>query len=399
MNEFDYVAAARQRTGSVVELAQDLVRLPSRGGIDDYQPVLDCVESWLADRALPHRRLFDSDAGLVGLLVEIAGKRPGPWWGLDACLDTAPFGDEEAWSFAPTAGDVVDNWLLGRGAADSKLAASTFCHIAEDLHRHTDRLTGGLSVLLDVDEHTGQFGGARAYLSDTRTQRAAGIMIGYPGFEEIVVGGRGLWRATLTVHAPAGHSGSSKTVTGAISRAARLVGLLDQAQLPGPDSRFPLPAKVSVTAISGGSGFSVVSDRVDLNVDVRLTPAFDEVAAAALVREAVKQVDEEMPGPAPTEVSVVASWPPFQLTPKDEPAAAMLRAADSLGIPLATKTAGPSNIGNLMSAHGVPATAGFGVPYEGLHGTDERARLTELPSVYALYHRTVLDLLQAAPPA
>ncbi|MCX4635600.1 peptidase dimerization domain-containing protein [Streptomyces platensis] len=254
-------------------------------------------------------------------------------------------------------------------------------------------------MLLDVDEHTGKFGGARAYLADTRAQRPAGVVIGYPGFEEVVVGDRGLWRATLTVHGPAGHSGSSKSVTGSISRAARLIDLLDQPQLPGPDSRFPLPAKVSVTAISGGSGFSVTPDRIDLNVDVRLTPAFNATDAAACVHGSVRQLDTEMPGPAPTNVSVVASWPPFQLTPKDEPAAAMLRAADSLGVSLATKVAGPSNIGNLLSAHGVPATAGFGVPYEGLHGTDERAHLMELPLVYALHHRAFLDLLKSTSPA
>ncbi|SPE57395.1 hypothetical protein SNS2_3065 [Streptomyces netropsis] len=57
------------------------------------------------------------------------------------------------------------------------------------------------------------------------------------------------------------------------------------------------------------------------------------------------------------------------------------------------KTAGPSNIGNLLAGEGIPATAGFGVPYRGLHGIDERARLAELPTVYAVYQRAVLDLL------
>ncbi|MEV5942053.1 hypothetical protein [Streptomyces sp. NPDC051994] len=61
------------------------------------------------------------------------------------------------------------------------------------------------------------------------------------------------------------------------------------------------------------------------------------------------------------------------------------------------KTAGPSNIGNLLAgqAGGIPATAGFGVPYEGLHGIDERAGLAELPQVYAVHHRAVLELLDA----
>jgi succinyl-diaminopimelate desuccinylase len=281
------------RMASVVELTQKLVRRPSRAGIDDYGPVLGVLEDWLAARALPHRRLHDDAGHLVGLLVEIPGGRPGRWWTLDACVDTAPYGDEAAWSFPPAAGDIGDGWLRGRGSADSKLAAAMFCHIAADLHAHAADLHGGLAVLLDVDEHTGCFGGARAYLSDPATPRPAGVMIGYPGMDEVVVGGRGLWRATLTVHAPSGHSGSSKSVVGAISRAAHLVRLLDAAELPGLDkfSQFPLPPKLSVTSFHGGQGFSVTPDRCDLNVDVRTTPGFDAPDAQMLVRKAVAELD------------------------------------------------------------------------------------------------------------
>src|SRR5690606_39117323 len=98
-----------------------LVRRPSRAGIDDYGPVLGVLEDWLTAHRLPHRRLLDDAGHLMGLLVEVSGGRPGPWWTLDACVDTAPYGDESAWSFPPASGDVVDDWLLGRGSADSKL--------------------------------------------------------------------------------------------------------------------------------------------------------------------------------------------------------------------------------------------------------------------------------------
>ncbi|WP_338054086.1 M20 family metallopeptidase [Streptomyces spiramenti] len=395
----DYLDVGTKNTDSVVRLAQNLVRLPSRGGIDDYGPVLGCVESWLTERGLPHRRLFGADGETVGLLVEVECGRPGRWWTLDACLDTAPYGDESAWTFGPTVGDVSDGWLRGRGAADSKLAASMFCHIAESVQRDAARLSGGLSVLLDVDEHTGHFGGARAFLSDERARRPDGVMIGYPGFDQVVVGGRGLWRAVLTVHATAGHSGSSKSVVSAVTRAARLVQLLDASALPEADERFPLPAKLTVTSISGGSGWSVTPDRVDLHVDVRLTPALDGSSAAQLVRSVVAQLDSELPPPAPTQIEEVACWPPFRVPRDAEPAAAILAAAESLSVRVTPKTAGPSNIGNLLAGHGVPATAGFGVAYEGLHGTDERAQLAQLPLVHAVYHRTVLQLLSRPGPA
>ncbi|ARZ65770.1 peptidase dimerization protein [Streptomyces albireticuli] len=382
---------------SVIELAQELIRRPSRGGIDNYGPVLGVLEDWLNDRAVPHRRLYGDAGELVGLLVEISGGRPGQWWTLDACVDTAPYGDENAWSFPPASGDVVDGWLLGRGAADSKLAVAMFCHIADDLMPRAADLNGGLAMLLDVDEHTGGFGGARAYLADPRAARPAGVMIGYPGLDEVVVGGRGLWRATLAVHAPSGHSGSSKTVVGAITRAAHLVRLLDEAELPGVDgaSGFPLPPKLSVTSVHGGQGFSVTPDRCELNVDVRTTPGFDAHDAETLVRKAVAELDAELPAPASTEVTPVAAWPPFRLAEDEQPAAALLGAAAEMGLAVKAKTAGPSNIGNLLAGEGIPATAGFGVPYEGLHGIDERAHLAELPQVYAVYQRAVLNLLKA----
>ncbi|WP_448319765.1 M20/M25/M40 family metallo-hydrolase, partial [Streptomyces sp. CO7] len=185
-------------SGSVVALAGELVRTPSRGGIDDYGPVLSVLERWLARRGLPHRRLRDPDGNTAGLLVEIAGGRPGEWWTLDACVDTAPFGDESAWSFPPAVGDVADGMLRGRGAADSKTAAALFCHLAAEIAPRAREVHGGLAVLLDVDEHTGRFGGARAYLADPDAVRPAGVMIGYPGLDEVVVGGRGLWRCVLT---------------------------------------------------------------------------------------------------------------------------------------------------------------------------------------------------------
>ncbi|WP_031479986.1 M20 family metallopeptidase [Streptomyces bicolor] len=377
----------------VIDLAQRLIRCPSRAGVDDYEPVLGVLEDWLAGRGLPYRRLHGDKDAAVGLLIEVAGGRPGPWWALDACVDTAPYGDEAAWSFAPDSGEVVEGWLRGRGAADSKLAAAMFCGIAAELQGRADALHGGLAVLLDVDEHTGGFGGARAYLADPEAVRPAGVLIGYPGLDEVVVGGRGLWRATIAVHAASGHSGSRSTTSGAVSRAARLVRLLEEAELPGADGEFPLPPRLTVTSCHGGQGFSVVPDLCELGVDIRTTPGFDARAAEGLVREAVGELDVRLPSPRPTTVTRVAAWPPYRLTEDQQPAAALLEAARSQGLTVRPKTAGPSNIGNLLAGEGIPATAGFGVRYEGLHGVDERACLADLPAVHAVYRRTVLGLL------
>ncbi|MCD9874861.1 M20 family metallopeptidase [Streptomyces guryensis] len=377
----------------VIELAQELIRRPSRAGIDDYEPVLAVLQDWLDARDLPCRRLYDDAGRPIALLVEVAGGRPGPWWALDACVDTAPYGDEDAWSFRPDCGDVVDGWLRGRGAADSKLAAAMFCRIAAELRAGADDLHGGLAVLLDADEHTGGFGGARAYLADADAVRPAGAMIGYPGPDEVVVGGRGLWRATIAVRAESGHSGSRRAALGAVSRAARLVRLLEEAELPGAEGGFPLPPKLTVTSCHGGEGFSVIPGLCELGVDIRTTPIFDARAAENLVRTAAAELDRRLPGPAPTAITQVACWPAYRLAEDEQPAAALLEAAAGEGLTVRPKTAGPSNIGNLLAAQGIPATAGFGVRYEGLHGVDERACLADLPTIHTVYMQALLRLL------
>ncbi len=63
---------------------------------------------------------------------------------------------------------------------------------------------------------------------------------------------------------------------------------------------FPLSPKLSVTAFHGGQGFSVTPDRVDINVDVRTTPGFDAHDVETLGREAVAELDAELPAPTPT---------------------------------------------------------------------------------------------------
>ena len=161
-------------------------------------------------------------------------------------------------------------------------------------------------LLFDVDEHTGGFGGAKAYFEGAGApDRVDGVMIGYPGLDHVITGGRGVLRARVQVHAIAGHSGSSQAGAGAVAKAADLVRELRDVPLPGPAGPgFPLPARLTVTAISGGEGYSMVPDLCSVNVDVRLTPALEDRAAAALLREAAASVDAAWPGTPPTTIEV-----------------------------------------------------------------------------------------------
>jgi succinyl-diaminopimelate desuccinylase len=119
--------------------------------------------------------------------------------------------------------------------------------------------------------------------------------------------------------------------------------------------------------------------------------------ALELLSHRIQRLDAALPGPRPTTIEVCQDWPPFQLADGAQPAAALLAGARTAGVAVAAKVAGLTNIGNYLAGLGIAAKAGFGMPYVGLHGTDERARLVALPSVHLAYHHAVLDHMDGLP--
>jgi len=276
------LAEAKEDHESVLELTRALVRVPSRAGIDPYEPIIELLSEWMRTHHLSAHVLRDATGAAVGLSTEVHGAHPGPRWVLDACLDTAPFGDENAWTHPPTSAFTDDGWMWGRGGSDSKVAVAIFCHLATRLASIADQLHGNLVLLFDLDEHTGAFGGAKHYFEgpDAPTD-VAGVMIGYPGTDKLVIGGRGVYRTQLHIHGTSAHSGASSSTPNAIEKAAHLIKALSTQELPkGASEEFPLTGKLTVTAITGGQGYSVTPDLCTINIDIRTTPTFTDTIAA-----------------------------------------------------------------------------------------------------------------------
>jgi succinyl-diaminopimelate desuccinylase len=374
--------------------------MPTRGGIDTCVPIIDHVSQWLTKHGLPSRQLHDMTTGrTVALVCDITGHHPGPRYVLNACLDTAPFGDPILWRHAPTSGAIEDGWLHGRGSADSKAAIAIFMHLATHVRGATSQLHGSLTLLFDTDEHTGSFSGAKRYFGEPDTPcDILGVMIGYPGMDELVIGGRGFLRAELTVQGKADHTGSQRGANNnnAVEKAAELVRIITKHRTPGPvDVHLNLPPKLTVTGIVGGESYSIVPDSCTISVDMRLTTTFDEATGKNLIETTVAQIDRQWPSSIkPTKIVFHQSWPAYRLDENVSIRVALTRAAEyHLKKHLPPKVAGPSNIGNYLAKLGIDATAGLGVRYYALHGTDERIELATIPAIQATYHDAVLALL------
>jgi succinyl-diaminopimelate desuccinylase len=210
-------------------------------------------------------------------------------------------------------------------------------------------------------------------------------------------GGRGFLRAHLTVYGRADHSAAQRPTVSAISRATRLVNQVEKSAPTDSAEEFGLPPKITVTSIRGGApgAWSVVPDRCEIEADVRLTPNYTADQAWQTLRTAVADLDTADPAPRPSEIKqTTESWPPFRLPDGHPLVTALAAGAHAAGLNPAPAVAGPSNIGCLLASRGIPATAGFGVAYRGLHAANEAADLTTLTPVQVAYHHALLTLLQ-----
>ena len=384
---------------SIIDLLRALVRIPSRADEDDLDQICLYLENWFRDRRVPLRALTATSGQRLGIYVEARGKtRGGPWTILDATLDTAGFGDPSVWSVEPTQAEIDGGWLYGRGSGDSKAAVALFMHLILELLAQPD-FAGRVGVLFDCDEHSGRFGGARAFFDEAHGEdglpRPDGVVIGYPGMDRIVNGCRGFLRSELTVHGVAAHSGSSRhRGINAISRAVDLTRQLELIPVPPATEDFPMTPQFTVTGLRGGAqAFSQVPDLCEIRLDTRLTPSFSLDAARRAIEGTVTQFDATSPQTAATGIEWYGGWPAYQVPPTHPLVLALREAShDELGAYLPTAVVGPSNIGNYLASLGVPALCGFGVKAEGIHAANERVALETIEPVYRIYRNALARL-------
>ncbi len=206
--------------------------------------------------------------------------------------DTVPF--DPAWTEALTLAERAGR-LYGRGACDTKgFIAAALAAVEETDVR---RLARPLAVVLTADEEVGCLGAKR--LAESKPFRARHAVVGEPTSLRPMRAGKGYCLADVTVRGREGHSAYPALGASAITRAARLVGRIEQVaeELKGlaHDAFDPPYTTVNVGLIHGGTAKNVIAGRCDFTLEWRPVPGQSPALAAELVRreiEALRAEDE-----------------------------------------------------------------------------------------------------------
>ncbi|MFN8535699.1 MAG: M20/M25/M40 family metallo-hydrolase [Dehalococcoidia bacterium] len=248
-----------------IALAQHLVRIPSITGTEGAA-ISEAVAAWFAGQGIA-AELQEIAPGRLNVVGRVEGRTPGPRLLINGHLDTKPF---DGMTISPTAAEIRDGRLWGRGACDMKSAVAAAMVAAKAIARVGALDRGTLLVGCEVGEEGGGW---------TFPQLIAGpgscdaMICAEPTNLEVHLGARGGLPIEVTTFGLATHTGMAYQGINAIQKMARVVEALYAlpcfAEVEPTWGRSPVNCE---QIVGGGKVTASVPDRCDLKVDIRLNP-------------------------------------------------------------------------------------------------------------------------------
>ena len=277
---------------SPVDLAAELVRLPSHPGIERQEErVVMALGRFFGERDLGVQ-LEEILPGRPNLLVSIAGDRPGPHLLLCGHTDTVPLNSGDPG--VGLSGEIREGRLLGRGSVDMKGALAAMATAVVALSR--DLPAGRVSFAAVIDEEMESLGAEQ--LVDT-SFRADGAVVGEPTSNRIALGHKGLEWLEIHFQGRSAHGGIPDKGLNAISAAGMFLAMVENELKPRLLARrHPIlgPPTLNFGTIRGGDQPSTVAATCLLTLDRRTVPGENFQSIVAELTDLLERVERGFPG-------------------------------------------------------------------------------------------------------
>ena len=283
----------------VVEMAQDLIRIPSPTGREGrIAAFVRDVLTWAGFQA----RVNDH-----GTVVAILRRGAGPTLVFDAHLDTV---EAEAfeWTHHPFAGEIADDKLYGRGASDMKGALAAMMAAGQALARSPLQGTLILTGTSWEEHFEGHTLGLALEGLIAQGLRPDAVIIGEASEMNIKRGQRGRTRIHVDIQGQAAHSAHPERGINAVYKASDLIQAIRAMPLPHDDLLGD-----GIVELIGIHSFpepvdSVVPYACRVSYDLRLLPGQTRESVLAQFGQIISALGRQDPSSAPSAGSPAAYW-------------------------------------------------------------------------------------------
>ncbi len=277
---------------SPVDLAAELVRLPSHPGVERQEErVVLALGRFFGERELGVQ-LEEILPGRPNLLVSIEGERPGRHLLFCGHTDTVPLNSGDPG--VGLSGEIREGRLHGRGSVDMKGALAAMATALVALARHLP--AGRVTFAAVIDEEMESLGAEQ--LVDT-SFRADGAVVGEPTSNRIALGHKGLEWLEIHFQGRSAHGGTPEKGVNAVSAAGMFLALVENELKPRLLARrHPIlgPPTLNFGTIRGGDQPSTVAATCLLTLDRRTVPGENFQTIVAELTDLLGRVERGFPG-------------------------------------------------------------------------------------------------------
>jgi succinyl-diaminopimelate desuccinylase len=375
-----------------VAIARDLIRCrsitPEEGGALVYLQGLLTKAGFSV-----HRQTFTEGgaAPVENLFARIGDTSPN--LAFAGHTDVVPPGNETAWRHPPFAGEIIDDKLYGRGAADMKGGIAAFVAAALDyLAANNGRpKRGSISFLITGDEEGVAVNGTVKLLqwAAARGEKFDHCVLGEPSNVEVIgdtvkAGRRGSLNGTLIVDGRQGHVAYPDRADNPIRGLVTLIAAL-QAPLDQGSDLFD-PSHLEFTSVDVGNvTVNLIPGQARARFNIRYNDRHTQGALKTLIEERTKAA-------AGGRIRYAFEWQPsnadvFVTKPGPFTELAVAAITEVTGKKPKLSTSGGTSDARFIKDY-CPVLE-FGLVGATMHQVDECAPLSDLRTLTAIYRRII----------
>ena len=263
---------------NLIDLAKSLLEIKSISPNDNG--CFDVVESYLEPLGFETKRI--NYLNIENLYSSIGSK--GPLFCFLGHTDVVPSGPEELWDIDPFKPEVIDDYLIGRGAADMKGAVATFLLAVKEFLNENPNPSYRICVFLNSNEEGERENGKIDRL--IKDLQDDGEFIDYCLVGEasssvkladtIRLGRRGSLSGILKINGKQGHVAYPEKVKNPIHIAGTLIDILKKTEWDKGNEFFQ-PTSFQISNISSGTGATnVVPGDLEMKFNIRFSSESSE---------------------------------------------------------------------------------------------------------------------------
>ncbi len=378
-----------------VNFAAELIRCPSVTPAD--AGALDLLEKVLTDIGFTCTRLpfQEPDTARVDNLYARIGDT-APHICFAGHTDVVPVGATDSWQKDPFSGEISDDKLWGRGAADMKGAIAAFVAATADYLAQEGKPKGSISLLITGDEEGPSVNGTIKMLDWLITQQEVidDCIVGEPTNPEtlgemIKIGRRGSVNTTVTVEGIQGHVAYPHRAANPVPHLVQLLERLIAAKLDDGTPHFQ-PSNLELTGFDVGNAVTnVIPALAQARFNIRYNDIWNRDSITDWINEnlntAHNALSETIDGENKFSLSVDInhSGEAF-LTPTGALSELAVSAVEkTLGMTPELSTSGGTSDARFIKDHS--RVIEFGLVGKTMHKVDEHVRVDDIRSLTNIY--------------